>query len=172
MPLPNFDYYTIDSCRLDCLTHYIVDKCQCRELYMQNITGVPVCSPPQAEDCSNIYKMEYVHLRPPCPHMLTCPVSCNEVIYSTTSSYAIFTDTFLQHLTAKYGQTVDYWKINAVGIRVYYSQLIEQVVTHQAAYSLLTMLCDVGGALGLILGASIISVIELFDFILILLMKG
>ncbi len=138
---------------------------------MQNISGVPTCSPPQAEDCVDVYKMEYVQLRPPCKEMPTCPVSCNEVIYSTTSSHATFANSYLKRLTAKYGHTVDYWKTNAVVIKVYYVHLIEQVVTHQAAYHLLTMLCDIGGALGLILGASIISVIEVVDFFFLMLIK-
>ncbi len=138
---------------------------------MQNITGVPICSPPQARDCSNKYKLEYIKARPPCD-LGSCPVSCNEVTYSTRTSYSVFTNSYLDKLTATYGYTVTNWKTNAVGIKVFYSRLIEQIVTHQAAYQMLTMLCDIGGALGLILGASIISVIEIFDFFLMILIKS
>ncbi len=137
---------------------------------MQNIQGVPICSPLQYRDCSRVYKKKYVMKRPPCD-VGPCPVACDEVIYQTTNSYSVFAESYLESLANQYGYTVDYWKKNAVGVSVYYSQFIEQIVTHQAAYSMLTMLCDIGGALGLIIGASVISVLQLFDYFLLMLFR-
>ena len=49
-------------------------------------------------------------------------------------------------------------------VSMHYGHMLEFVVQPSAVYTAGSLLCDLGGALGLILGASIINVIQLFDY--------
>ena len=52
--------------------------------------------------------------------------------------------------------------------KVYYSDLKYTYIESEAAYTSLALMCDIGGALGLILGSTMLTVCELADFLLIL----
>ena len=51
---------------------------------------------------------------------------------------------------------------------VYYSELKYTYVESEAAYTSLALMCDIGGALGLILGSTMLTLCELADFLLII----
>ena len=51
---------------------------------------------------------------------------------------------------------------------VFFSELQYTYVESSAAYPALALLCDIGGALGLILGSTMLTFCELADFLFIL----
>jgi len=51
---------------------------------------------------------------------------------------------------------------------VFFSELKYTYVESSAAYPALALLCDIGGALGLILGSTMLTFCELADFLFIL----
>jgi len=51
---------------------------------------------------------------------------------------------------------------------VFFSELKYTHVESEAAYPALALLCDIGGALGLILGSTMLTFCELADFLIIL----
>ncbi len=100
------------------------------------------------------------------PHVnCNCPEPCEDKIYSTTNSHVTLSRDFYSYLTAKYGESDAYWKENVAGLMVYYPELIEENVIHQKSFSLMSLFCNIGGVFGLILGAGLISIIEVFDFL-------
>ena len=52
----------------------------------------------------------------------------------------------------------------ASGIDIYFQNLMISQIVHTEGYSLFTLLCDIGGALGLLLGASVLTVGEVLDY--------
>jgi len=48
---------------------------------------------------------------------------------------------------------------------VFFSELKYTYIEAQPAYSLLALLCDIGGALGLILGSTLLTLCELLDLL-------
>jgi Amiloride-sensitive sodium channel len=48
-------------------------------------------------------------------------------------------------------------------LQVYFTDLKYTKVEASAAYTFLALLCDIGGALGLILGSTLLTVVELMD---------
>ncbi|XP_064614121.1 uncharacterized protein LOC135477846 [Liolophura sinensis] len=54
---------------------------------------------------------------------------------------------------------------NFILLDVFYSQLSYEQVTQQEAYPIFSLLCDIGGSLGLFLGASALSIFEVVDLI-------
>ena len=52
--------------------------------------------------------------------------------------------------------------------KVFFSELKYVYVESEAAYPALALMCDIGGALGLILGSTLLTFCEFADFLLIL----
>ena len=56
---------------------------------------------------------------------------------------------------------------NFLNVNIYYKQLtVEEIIQHPA-FELLSLFSEVGGSLGLLIGASVLSVCEIIDFILV-----
>ena len=85
-------------------------------------------------------------------------------MYTTVSSQATLSPDFYMDMANKYNESEAYWKENAAILEVYFPDLIEEKVVHQQSFSLMTLFCNIGGVFGLILGAGLISIIEIFDF--------
>lgn len=51
-----------------------------------------------------------------------------------------------------------------IQLEVYFATLTSESVEERPSYTILALLCDIGGALGLILGSTILTVIEFLDF--------
>ena len=53
-------------------------------------------------------------------------------------------------------------------MQIYFSALKYTYIETEAAYSVLALMCDIGGALGLILGSTMLTLCEFTDFLIIL----
>ncbi|KAK6047062.1 hypothetical protein COOONC_15434 [Cooperia oncophora] len=63
----------------------------------------------------------------------------------------------------------EWYRKNTLLVEIYYERMNFQVLTESPAYTLVNMVSDAGGQVGLFLGMSIISVIEYLALILLLL---
>ena len=54
-----------------------------------------------------------------------------------------------------------------LSVQVFFSELTHTHIETEAAYTWLALLCDIGGALGLILGSTILTVCEFTDFFIL-----
>ena len=57
-------------------------------------------------------------------------------------------------------------------VTIFFTDLSYTVIRTKKAYDLLALLCDIGGALGLILGSTVLTFFEVADFCLRLLCGG
>jgi len=55
----------------------------------------------------------------------------------------------------------------SVCVQVFFSELMHTHIETEAAYTWLALMCDIGGALGLILGSTILTVFEFIDFFIL-----
>ena len=55
---------------------------------------------------------------------------------------------------------------NFVQVDIFYKKLTEEVVTQMKKFEFLSLLSEVGGFLGLLLGASIMTICEVLDYIM------
>ena len=60
-----------------------------------------------------------------------------------------------------------FYRKNFLNLDIYYKQLSVEEVVQQPAFAFLSLLGEIGGFLGLLLGASVLTVCEIFDFILV-----
>ena len=158
--LPRFSSYSRPACHEECFTDHVIKKCTCQELYMNDST-VKYCSPMELATCSYPTHRNYPKQR---TGTCSCPDPCYDKVYITVSSQATLSSDFYIDMANKYNESEAYWKENAAILEVYFPDLIEENVVHQQSFSLMTLFCNIGGVFGVILGAGLISIIEIFDF--------
>jgi len=57
-------------------------------------------------------------------------------------------------------------RVNEVGaVQIFFTELKYTFVETQVAFSMQSLMCDIGGSLGLILGATMLTVCEIVDFL-------
>ena len=93
-----------------------------------------------------------------------CPLACNEVIYNrriqTVPLDVEYLYSFISQNNISLGD-LDNFKKSIFSIRVYYPRLESENAVERAAYEMSDVFNDFGGLLGLAIGASVISVVEL-----------
>jgi len=64
--------------------------------------------------------------------------------------------------------TIDLVTLFFAILQIFFSELKYTYIEDQEAYTLLALMCDIGGAMGLILGGTMLTVCELTDFLVVL----
>lgn len=103
-----------------------------------------------------------------------CPEECNSLTYELSSfSSKYHTSGYLNQLlngtfiSRKYpNMTIDELKDNIVKFRVFYPQLEYKVISQSQQYTLSDTISNLGGSMGLLLGASLISLLEIVELLL------
>lgn len=71
--------------------------------------------------------------------------------------------------------TAEYWSTyvdeNFVQLEVFFASFMSEEIELKVGYTILALLCDIGGALGLILGSTVLTVFEFLDFFIIALTR-
>ena len=103
-----------------------------------------------------------------------CRAPCDQIFYKATvssSTQSNFLVEYLQQVHFNYTIPNQFVRDNFLILKVYFSDLSLESINTAAAYSVLSLLCDIGGTLGLCLGSSFLTLFEFGDFILIWMLK-
>ncbi|XP_006213642.1 acid-sensing ion channel 5 [Vicugna pacos] len=164
--LQNFRTYSTCGCLKECKARHIEQLCGC----------VPFLLPGNGVECDlqKFYNcvspvLDHIEVKGLCTkgtHNSSCPVPCEETEYPATVSYSMFpSHQALKHLSKKLNRSWDYVRENLVNIEINYGDLNYKITQQQKAVSVSELLADVGGQLGLFCGASVITIIEIIEYI-------
>ncbi|CAK7305972.1 Acid-sensing ion channel 5 [Vulpes lagopus] len=189
--LQNFSTYSTSGCLKECKAQHIQEQCGCVPYLLP---GVLFCFAEERMDgwidgwvdgrmnerngiecdLQKFYNcvsptLDLIELKGLCTmgtHNSSCPVSCEETEYPATISYSTFpSQNALKYLSKKLNQSQEYIRENLVNIEINYSDLNYKITQQQKAVSVSELLADVGGQLGLFCGASMITIIEIIEYI-------
>ncbi|KAL2305023.1 hypothetical protein Nmel_006992, partial [Mimus melanotis] len=139
--------YSTNGCLLECKARYIQDWCGC----------LPFILPDD---------IEIKGLCTVGTHNSTCPAPCEEIDYPTTVTYSNFGgEKAIKYFSTKLKKSPEYIRQNLVRIEIKYHDLSYKIIQQQKALTISELLADVGGQLGLFCGASMITIIELLEYI-------
>ncbi|XP_070560649.1 acid-sensing ion channel 1-like isoform X2 [Ptychodera flava] len=156
--LKYYDEYSRNACRMECKTDYMVDYCGCRMFYMPG--NATVCDFRVMYVCGQVALAELMNEESRCE----CPLPCTQVIYKPNLSHAKYTYQAFANFQAEYfGVPPEYFESNLVKLHIFFQELAIHEVQEEVAYNIFGLLCDIGGSLGLWLGGSILTVIEILD---------
>lgn len=154
--------YKRNACLLKCLSEYVIKICGCKEGYM--IGKAPVCSP---YDSVCVYREKNIYTRSNYQKNCTCLAQCSYEIYVPHLSHARIGNKYLNNFAKLKGMTVQTVHENFLLSRIFFTSLKSTHIIEEAGYLLLKLLADVGGAFGLLLGGTILSLFEFIDFMIL-----
>ncbi|XP_077333224.1 bile acid-sensitive ion channel isoform X1 [Lithobates pipiens] len=167
LTLVHHEIYSTYGCVQECKANYIQEKCGCLPFLLPGVGKE--CDLPQFYSCvyPTLLRIEKLELCSVGTYNSTCPVPCEETDYPATLSYSTFpSDKAADFLSKKLSKNITYIRNNLVYIDIKYSELNYKVTEQQKAMTSSALLSDVGGQLGLFCGASMITVIEIMEFVL------
>ncbi|XP_077990153.1 acid-sensing ion channel 2-like [Glandiceps talaboti] len=164
--LKYYSKYSQNACQTECETDYLVNQCNCREFYMPG--NASMCNPQELYECATPALRTFANRG---VETCDCPVPCSRTIYKYSMSSAKMSNGYLNSVASNYNYTLEYMRNNYAGVLMYYEDLSYQDITQQEAYHMYQVWCDIGGSMGLLLGGSIITLVELLDFCVVALFR-
>ncbi|XP_055958917.1 acid-sensing ion channel 4-A [Patella vulgata] len=171
-PLKRFANYTYtrSTCQRNCVLDHMIKQCECRHFFSPGEEDF--CSLEQLEHCyiptfTDKTMEEVVH------KCIACPSRCHTISYNTQLSSADFASSFTIDYMVDAGltQDSDYIRNNVIDLRIFYDTLTVTKTEQIPELTVQGILADLGGHMGLFLGASILSVTELAEFVALYIME-
>lgn len=156
--------YSLPACRQNRFLSAVHEQCSC----LDSLTGVyrnisaeyadaPDCT--IADTCCVFEQYFMLDFN-------SCPADCYYDSFESSISYSKFPSTHIATELASFLMTNPNELDNdLVSLNVYFEDLFTQVMEVSDSYSIIAFLSDLGGQMGLFLGASVISAIEIGMFI-------
>nr|XP_012298585.1 acid-sensing ion channel 3 isoform X2 [Aotus nancymaae] len=151
--------YSLMGCRLVCETRYVARKCGCRMMYMPG--SAPVCSPQQYKDCAHP-AIDAMLRKDAC----ACPNPCASTRYAKELSMVRMPSrSAARFLSRKLNRSEAYIAENVLALEVFFEALNYETVEQKKAYEMSELLGDIGGQMGLFIGASLLTILEILDYL-------
>ncbi|KAK2898226.1 hypothetical protein Q8A67_009644 [Cirrhinus molitorella] len=156
-----FKAYSISACRTDCETRYLVENCNCRMVHMPG--DAQYCTPVLYKECAHP-ALDFLVERD--SDYCSCETPCNITRYSKELSFVkIPSKASVKYLAKKYSKSEKYITENVLVLDVFFEALNYETIEQRKAYEVAGLLGDIGGQMGLFIGASILTILELFDYL-------
>ncbi|KAL7826159.1 hypothetical protein SRHO_G00338970 [Serrasalmus rhombeus] len=140
--IPGYDTYSVSACRLHCESIQVQRECNCRMIHM------PALLQKDTGDS--------------CP----CETPCNVTRYGKELSMVkIPSKGSARYLSRKYHKTEEYIRDNFLILDIFFEALNYETIEQKKAYDIAGLLGDIGGQMGLFIGASILTILEILDYI-------
>ncbi|KAM5127166.1 acid-sensing ion channel 1C-like, partial [Mantella aurantiaca] len=170
---PYFPSYSITACRIDCETRYILEKCQCRMVHMpgQGVIGGAL----GYESGCHWGRMDFLisfiifytdQSGENGNSLCDCDTPCEMVRFGKELSMVkIPSKASASYLARKYNKTEQYIAENVLVLDIFFEALNFETIEQKKAYEVAGLLGDIGGQMGLFIGASILTILEIFDYL-------
>ncbi|XP_013360038.1 PREDICTED: acid-sensing ion channel 3 isoform X2 [Chinchilla lanigera] len=151
--------YSLMGCRMACEARFVARKCGCRMMHMPG--SAPVCSPQQYKDCAGP-ALDAVVRKETC----ACPNPCAITRYAKELSMVrLPSRAAARYLARKFNRSEAYIAENVLALDIFFEALNYETVDQKKAYEMSELLGDIGGQMGLFIGASLLTVLEILDFL-------
>ncbi|XP_022808877.1 acid-sensing ion channel 1C-like [Stylophora pistillata] len=162
--------YSTTACKISCLVQAMKSNCGC-VIYELKYSNIPVCN---VENTDIVKCVNKVYKSFDDGNCSRCQERCRETIFKTTVSLAKwpskqYRDTLITKINEENhhnhsGETSDHF----LKLKIYYGQLDFEVIEEEEAYSIPSFLSDIGGLMGMWIGISVLTIVELLELIITL----
>ncbi|XP_010781366.1 acid-sensing ion channel 4 isoform X2 [Notothenia coriiceps] len=157
---PGYDTYSISACRLLCETNEVLRVCGCRMVHMPGTADI--CPPSKINCVDKALAQLQKNTGDTCP----CETPCNLTRYGKELSMVkIPSKGSARYLSRKYDKSEDYIRDNFLVLDIFFEALNYETIEQKKAYDVAGLLGDIGGQMGLFIGASILSILEILDYV-------
>ncbi|XP_069472977.1 acid-sensing ion channel 4-like [Ambystoma mexicanum] len=159
--LQGYETYSISACRLQCEKEAVVKNCDCRMVHMPG--NETICPPNAYIECADHTLDALVE---DTSERCSCPTPCNMTRYGKEISMVrIPNKGSARYLAKKYQKNETYIRENFLVLDIFFEALNFETIEQKKAYDLASLLGDIGGQMGLFIGASILTILEILDYV-------
>ncbi|XP_022086807.1 acid-sensing ion channel 1-like [Acanthaster planci] len=173
--LKRYDNYTLEGCNIECRAKAVWEKCRCR--LIEHPGDEVECTPKEARFCA---RQAIAELLRGDTQSCDCPVSCNYTAYTTSLSSAFIPNEKALQISLLFASNIstssessvswaksegEYIRKNFVAVQIFYEDISYQKFKQTEAMTTSALISDIGGQLGLFLGASCITLAEIFSYL-------
>ncbi|XP_067662931.1 acid-sensing ion channel 4-B-like isoform X1 [Haliotis asinina] len=167
-PLKYYSPYTYDHCFMECIQTKAYNLCGCVGPSDPRSAepDIPICSLEKQDTCYSISVREMFKnttLEAECQ----CGTQCNfETFNAQVSSSAYPAEIWAETLNNNTNsETSEFFRNNFLELRVFYDKMMVTSIKQHPQYTRATLFSNVGGQMGLCLGASILTVAEIGELL-------
>ncbi|XP_030637942.1 acid-sensing ion channel 4-B [Chanos chanos] len=158
--IPGYDTYSISACRLRCESTMVQKECNCRMVHMPG--HADICTPSKTKCVDKALALLQKGTEDLCP----CEMPCNLTRYGKELSMVkIPSRGSARYLSRKYHKTEEYIRDNFLVLDIFFEALSYETIEQKKVYDVAGLLGDIGGQMGLFIGASILTILEILDYI-------
>ncbi|CDQ57320.1 unnamed protein product [Oncorhynchus mykiss] len=158
--IPGYDTYSISACRLRCETREVLRECNCRMVHMPGTADI--CTPSNIKCVDKALALLQKSTGDTCP----CETPCNLTRYGKELSMVkIPSKGSARYLSRKYDKSEEYIRDNFLVLDIFFEALNYETIEQKKAYDVAGLLGDIGGQMGLFIGASILTILEILDYV-------
>ncbi|XP_022104029.1 acid-sensing ion channel 2-like [Acanthaster planci] len=161
--LDHFDHYSLQACRIECETEVVVQRCGCR--LVEQPGNAPVCNPAETHECAQAALVHAVagHGDQACD----CSSPCSVESYPFTTTNVRLRAKYIERIYSNttHNFSADYIQNNLVLLSIYYEALNAEVIEQLPEMTVPSLLAALGGNFGLFLGASVLTIVELLEYV-------
>uniref|UniRef100_A0A8D0B135 Uncharacterized protein n=1 Tax=Salvator merianae TaxID=96440 RepID=A0A8D0B135_SALMN len=156
-----FANYSLAACRIDCETRYLAENCNCRMVHMPG--NANICTPEQYKECADP-ALDFLVEKD--NEYCSCQTPCETVRYGKELSVVkIPSKASAKYLAKKYNRSEQYIAENLLVLDIFFEALNYETIEQKKAYEVAGLLGDIGGQMGLFIGASLLTILEIFDYL-------
>ncbi|XP_067660493.1 acid-sensing ion channel 1A-like [Haliotis asinina] len=164
-PLKYASSYSFKACIDECVSHLSTTNCRCKTTSDPDDLPYPNCTLEELFNCSFKYTRSIYYNQTLQREFCPCYKPCRFIVYDTKLSYGAFpsnsvTDYMVRNSVVP---SAEYARQNLVSINIWYERLIVQKLEYEPEYTLTSMVGTLGGQMGFFLGASIVTLYEVFE---------
>lgn len=168
--------YNQKDCYSICLQYFFAQTCECTEATFPKISNFNKCLSINQSICLVKAFESLIDSNVELECKMKCPIECNTVSYKIEKSQASFpTKTYGDLLKddhkfkSKFSNnnlTYDLLRRSVLSFRIYFEKLSLDVTTETPSMTIVNLFSNIGGTLGLFLGMSLLSIVELIELII------
>ncbi|CAD6196852.1 unnamed protein product [Caenorhabditis auriculariae] len=170
------EHYSPEGCHRNCFQLKVIEDCKCGDpRFPLPSEDQRYCSAKSVADrqcLSNLTSVAggYRHLHLKCECMQPCHENVFETAYSAAAwpsvNFRIGDDCpAVLDIFNDSEACTEYYRVNTAYIEIYYEQLNFETLKETAGYTLVNLFSDFGGNIGLWIGFSVITFLELLEFL-------
>lgn len=157
--------YSCEACRMSCLALKEVELCNCSGPKFP--INSSACLSLEQHDCIRDVEAKYKARRLDC--VSKCPQPCLENVFSFTVSSARWSKAFNERIKKRYKRKNSLNSAiaseNYVRLQIFFEDLSLAKTINEESYKIENLLADIGGQLGLWIGVSVLTVVEVLEFL-------